>query len=151
MICLQEALKGKGCDDVSLRELDWHALLTHRSRHSKTLSQDAHAPRVLGHSRALSQDTKFLSQGTHAPRVLNTQEEGTGALRLWAVDADLHPTPSLSAYQLFDFLTVGQYNPAGGWWWGCKCTQMCVRATAVWVWVLRWAAAVVAVEWVRWW
>eukprot|EP00967_Tisochrysis_lutea_P047904 scaffold58420_cov21-Tisochrysis_lutea.AAC.4 len=42
------------------------------------------------------------------------QEESSGALRLWAVDADLQPTPSLASYQLFDFLTVGEYNPANG-------------------------------------
>ncbi len=40
------------------------------------------------------------------------QEEGSSALRLWAVDADFQPTPSLASYQLFDFLTVGNYNPA---------------------------------------
>lgn len=41
-------------------------------------------------------------------------EEQDGALRLWAVDLALHPTPSLMAFQLFDFLTVGTFDPANG-------------------------------------
>ncbi|KAL6746704.1 hypothetical protein V8C86DRAFT_1820156 [Haematococcus lacustris] len=37
-----------------------------------------------------------------------------GGLRLWAVDLVLHPTASLMAYQLFDFLTVGRFDPVAG-------------------------------------
>lgn len=40
--------------------------------------------------------------------------EAGGALRLWAVDLSPFPTPSLMAFQLFDFLSVGTFNPATG-------------------------------------
>jgi hypothetical protein len=46
--------------------------------------------------------------------VTHVDEERGGALRLWAVDLVLAPTPSLMAYQLFDFLTVGSFDPDMG-------------------------------------
>lgn len=41
-------------------------------------------------------------------------QDDEGSLRLWAVDVAPHATPSLMAYQLFDFLTVGSFDPASG-------------------------------------
>jgi hypothetical protein len=37
-----------------------------------------------------------------------------GATRLWAIDVTPSVTPSLLAFQLFDFLTSGNFNPTSG-------------------------------------
>lgn len=47
-----------------------------------------------------------------APPAGSLGAAGGGGLRLWAVDVSPWPTPSLMAYQLFDFLTVGSWDPA---------------------------------------
>jgi hypothetical protein len=37
-----------------------------------------------------------------------------GVTRLWAIDITPSVTPSLLAFQLFDFLTSGNFNPTSG-------------------------------------
>lgn len=45
---------------------------------------------------------------------LQEDPDAGGGLRLWAVDLAPFPTPSLMAFQLFDFLSVGSFNPVTG-------------------------------------